>query len=284
MLHKQEYGGHASIHDSATAGALGLAGAPIEGPTHFSQLDPLAYEFFGDSCFERGCISAHFETMVVEGEEVRASATATGPESAVAEAWKPTGERVLAATITLGAAPTELETRLARVREREPGPLHIVDRVEVGWRAGPWRASVTFGEPNGALYPFTLGEKLALITEPSAWYEQGVATPWGRPVLPSEMLSVLVYKDGEQPPVRQPAVGLFVDLEVRRRAPVFVDESYSIEREVVAVGQTRRVESFWTRSIARDRSGAAVLEVLLHEGFFKDPPDGETTTVERGGS
>ena len=51
---------------------LGFAGAPIEGPTHFSQFVPMLHEVFGDAWFERGCISAHYQTMVVEGEEVRA--------------------------------------------------------------------------------------------------------------------------------------------------------------------------------------------------------------------
>jgi hypothetical protein len=72
MLATQEYEGHLSIHDDKTAAKLGFAGAPIEGPTHFSQFVPLLHEQFGDAWFERGCISAHYQNMVVEGEEVRA--------------------------------------------------------------------------------------------------------------------------------------------------------------------------------------------------------------------
>ena len=71
MLGDQEYDGHLSIHDDKMAEDLGFAGAPIEGPTHFSQFVPLLHEVFGDAWFERGCISAHYQTMVVEGEEVR---------------------------------------------------------------------------------------------------------------------------------------------------------------------------------------------------------------------
>ena len=41
LLAEQEVDGHASIHDGDAAASLGLAGAPIEGPTHFSQFDPL---------------------------------------------------------------------------------------------------------------------------------------------------------------------------------------------------------------------------------------------------
>ena len=47
MLAEQEYAGHTSVHDDETAAELGLAGAPIEGPTHFSQIDPLAVEHWG---------------------------------------------------------------------------------------------------------------------------------------------------------------------------------------------------------------------------------------------
>ena len=72
MLGDQEYDGHLSIHDDQMAEDLGFAGAPIEGPTHFSQFVPLLHEVFGDDWFVRGCISAHYQNMVVEGEEVRA--------------------------------------------------------------------------------------------------------------------------------------------------------------------------------------------------------------------
>ena len=41
MLADQEYGGHSSIHDDAMAEKLGFRAGPIEGPTHFSQFQPL---------------------------------------------------------------------------------------------------------------------------------------------------------------------------------------------------------------------------------------------------
>src|SRR5258707_15852468 len=72
MLAQQSYDGHESIHDDAMAAKLGFSGAPIEGPTHFSQFDPLLFQVFGQEWFESGCISAHYKNMVVEGEQVRA--------------------------------------------------------------------------------------------------------------------------------------------------------------------------------------------------------------------
>ena len=51
MLGDQEYDGHLSIHDDKMAEDLGFSGAPIEGPTHFSQFVPLLHEVFGDEWF-----------------------------------------------------------------------------------------------------------------------------------------------------------------------------------------------------------------------------------------
>jgi hypothetical protein len=278
MLAAQEYDGHASVHDDATAADLGLAGAPIEAPTHFSQIDPLAVAAWGDAWFERGCVSAHFRTMVVEGEEVQAALTlpGAGPVAAV-EARKRDGTQVLVGTASLGPdhGTTELDERLAKAQSAEPGELFIVDRLEVGARttdAAPSR--ITRTEGNGAGYPFSLDDKLARITEPHPWYtaEGGTASPWGGAVVPMEMISVLAHKSGPSWPVRTPSLGLFLDMEIRLLdGPVLVDRGYRLERELLALGQSRRTESYWTRTtVIDDGDGRTVATVLLHSGVFKD--------------
>ena len=72
-----------------------------------------------------------------------------------------------------------------------------------------------FDQHMGKLYPFTLSQKLAVITEPCRYYtEEGAkGSPWGRPIIPFEMISVLTqYTTGQARfPVRQPAVGLFAN-------------------------------------------------------------------------
>src|ERR1700748_1713680 len=102
MLQEQSNEGRKSVHDGDTAATLGLIGATIEGPTHFSQFDTLAYELWGHAWWWRGCISSHFRTMVVEGEEVQASASTRGEGSATIEAHKADGTPVLEGTISLG--------------------------------------------------------------------------------------------------------------------------------------------------------------------------------------
>jgi hypothetical protein len=272
MLGEQEYDGHASVHDDDVADELGLAGAPIEGPTHFSQFDPLAFEVWGPQWFETGCISAHFLNMVVDGESVTAALGRPVDGVSRIDATKQDGSPVLTGTATVEPdAPTELGERLAQAQAREPGELFIVDQVRLGPVPGPApTASVDLGTPNGHLYPFSLADKLDAITERSPWYDSD-ASPWRRPILPFEMYSVLAGKVGARLPVRGPVVGLFIDLEVRAGdGPLFVGEEYRLEREVLAVGQSRRVESHWVRTVIRSvATGRHAATVLLHSGVFK---------------
>jgi hypothetical protein len=285
MLEEQQVEGHSSVHDGDTAASVGLAGAPIEAPTHFSQIDPLAAGLWGRDWFERGCVSCHFRTMVVEGEQVQASLTTTGPTSGRVEAHKADGTPVLVGTASVGPdhPESELEARLAKLGD--PGELFVVDQLFVGMRDDPREASVTQGDRNGPGYPFSLAEKLERITEPHPWYtpDGGAGSPWGRAVLPMEMISVLSAKAGARWPVRGPVLGLFLDLEIRLvEGPVFVGQTYALEREIVGIGQSRRTESYWTRTTLTEAgsdtgTGRVAAQVLLHQGVFKQSYAGYPT-------
>jgi hypothetical protein len=220
-------------------------------------------------------VSCHFRTMVVEGEQVQASLTTTGPASGRVEVRKADGTPVLVGTASVGPdhPETELEARLAR--RGDAGELFVVDQLAVGMRSDePRTASVTHADHNGPGYPFSLAEKLERITEPHPWYtpDGGARSPWGRAVLPLEMVSVLSAKAGASWPVRGPALGLFLDLEIRLvEGPVFVGQDYRVEPEIVGLGQSRRTESYWTRTTLTDMStGRVAAVVLLHSGVFKE--------------
>lgn len=278
MLAEQDIGGQTSVHDDATADRLGLAGAPIEGPTHFSQFDPLGVCVWGQRWFEDGCISAHFLNMVVEGEDVRAALTPQTATGAAISAEKGDGTPVLTGTASVGQDDTtDLDERRLR-GVGDPGELHILDQLSIGMSCGqPVDVTMGYDEHNGPLYPFTLAQKLDRITEPCNWYTSDTTdNPWGSPIVPTEMLSVLAHKAGPHLPVRRPSVGLFIDLEVRYvNGPVFVGRPYRIEHAVVGLGQSRRVESYWTETTVTDvESGAHAATVLLHSGVFKASFDG----------
>lgn len=277
MLADQVYDGHASIHDDSVAGDLGFSGAPIEGPTHFSQFAPLLHAAFGDAFFERGCISAHYLNMVVEGQEVRAFVERPQGNLARIHAEKADGTPVLAGTASLGPEHPESELDARRARLRPSEQLVILSELHEGMTGrAPERVVMDFDQHMGDLYPFSLNEKLAKITEPSSWYtrEGGAASPWGRAIIPLEMISVLTeYTSREADfPVKGPAVGLYADQEIRLlKGPLFVGQPYRLEREIVALSESRRVESYWTLTRVYEPEGEEVLaECLLNHATVKD--------------
>lgn len=276
MLANQSYGGHKSVHDGDAAAKLGLAGAPIEGPTHFSQFEPLGAALWGDRWFTQGCISAHFQTMVIEGEQVQVEMKLDGPGATRAQidACKADGTPVLTGTASIGPdhGDTALSSRLAAAKARPPEKLYVLDLLNVGQRsAGTETVCFGFDDYLGDLYPFTPRQKIQTLTEHIGYHQDGATTPWGGAIFPFEMMSVLTNTHSKDAGfmARQPSVGLFIDLEVKMLAgPVLVGKRYRLEREILALGASKRTESFWTRTTLYDDS-TAVAEVLLHSGVFK---------------
>ncbi len=276
MLQEQEYGGHASIHDDAMAEKLGFRAGPIEGPTHFSLFPPLMEKIWGQAWYERGCISSHYLNMVVEGESVRAFVDLPKDGATTTRAWaeKADGTPVLEASVSLGDTdgPTLLEQRMAALRP--PGKLLILEDLRVGMTgAKDERVRMDPDQNMGALYPFSLNQKLAAITETSPWYSDAKASPWGRAIIPLEMISVLAeYSSREaQFPVKGPAVGLFADQQIRLiDGPLFVGEDYVLRREIVALAESKRTESYWVKTSIFDASGTRLVgEMLLNHASLK---------------
>lgn len=283
MLAEQVYDSHKSIHDDATAASLGLRAGPIEGPTHFSQFDPLLFQLFGQAWFETGCISAHYQNMVVEGEEVRAFVQLPAPGAKATRIWaeKRDGTPVLTGTASVGAltpeqaAASEIGQRLAKLRP--PAKLVINRELRVGQQGAgnPERVRMGFEQHMGAHYPFTLAEKLKVMTERCAWAtpEGGASSPWGRAIIPTEMISVLLGSSMDLAGLRGkgPAVGLFAGQEIRLIAgPLFVDHPYELEREIIALSESARTESVWVRTRIRDgETGVLVGEMILNSATLK---------------
>ncbi|HMN79112.1 MAG TPA: hypothetical protein PKA20_04185 [Burkholderiaceae bacterium] len=276
MLADQEYGGHAAIPDDSMARKLRFRAGPLERPTQFSLFPPLPAQLWGRAWFERGCLSAHYQNMVVEGEEVRAFAAVPPAGASRTRVWaeKADGTPVLEGSASIGPdhGQTLLEQRLAQMRP--PGPLVILEELKVGMAgAADERVRMDPDQHMGLLYPFTLNQKLAVITESSPWYSDAKASPWGRPIIPLEMVSVLAEYSSRDAkfPVKGPAVGLFADQEIRMiDGPLFVGEDYLLRREIAALSDSRRTESYWVRTRIFDASGKRqVAEMLLNHATLK---------------
>src|SRR5258706_2352096 len=151
----------------------------------------------------------------------------------------------------------------------------ILRDVKVGMKTKRQTVRMDFDQNMGELYPFSLEDKLNVITEPSSYYRKDAvsANPWGRAIIPIEMLSVLFqYRSREDRlPIKGPAVGLFADQEIRLlRGPLFAGEDYQTEREVVALSGSRRTESLWLRTTVFANDGSPVAKMLLNLASLKD--------------
>jgi hypothetical protein len=87
------------------------------------------------------------------------------------------------------------------------------------------------------------------------------------------MVSVLAEYSSAQAefPTKGPAVGLFADQEIRMiDGPLFVGEDYLLRREIVALSESKRTESFWVRTRIFDATGKRqVAEMLLNHATLK---------------
>jgi hypothetical protein len=275
MLAQQEYDGHTSIHDDATAQKLGFKGATIEGPTHFSQFAPLGFALWGDRWLRHGCISAHYRAPVYEGEEVKAFMRRPENNNVQTEIWmlRANGDEILRGSAAVGPdfPPSALDERLESLAPLAD-PVILAD-VKVGMRSARTPVRMDAEQHMGALYPFSLAQKLTRITEPSAFYS-GSDHVWRRPIVPMEMVSVLMQYSARANAfkTRGPAVGLFADQEIRLfDGPVLVGEPYDIERQVVALTGSRRTESMWVRStLYVSGSEVKVAAMLLNLATMKE--------------
>lgn len=213
--------------------------------------------------------------MVVEGEETRAFVERPDSNTFSVRAWaeKADGVPVLEASASLGPNPTQtlLEKRLSALRP--PGELVILADLSVGLKGAQDELVRMDPDQNmGKLYPFSLAQKLKVITEASPWYASS-DTPWGRPIIPLELVSVLAeYSSAAAKfPVKGPAVGLFADQEIRMiDGPLFVGETYLLRREIVALSESKRTESYWVRTRVFERTRTRqIAEMLLNHATLK---------------
>jgi hypothetical protein len=275
MLAAQEYDGHASIHDEATAQKLGFKSATIEGPTHFSQFAPLGFALWGERFLSQGCLSAHYRSPVFEGEQVKAFLRRPAAHGTQAEIWmlRANGDEILRGTASVGPDfhRSALDERLESLAPLAD-PVVLAD-VSVGMRSARTPVRMDSAQHMGALYPFSLEQKLTRITEPSSFYD-GADHVWRRPLVPMEMISVLMQYSARDNAfkTRGPAVGLFADQEIRLLdGPVFVGEPYEIEREIVALSGSRRTESMWVRStLYAPGTARKVAQMLLNLATMKE--------------
>ena len=278
MLAAQKYDDHTSIHDSETAQKYGFKGGTIEGPTHFSQFAPLCVALWGARWLARGSLSAHYRNACFEGDKVRAFVAKPKDDATYTtiRMEREDGTEILRGTAAVGGnnPPSALEQRVSELCP--PETAVILRDVRPGMRTQRITVRMDANQNMGALYPFSLAQKLQAITEPSPWYsaEGAASSPWKEAIIPMEMVSVLLNysSDAASFPVRKPVVGLFADQEIRMHSgPLFVGHPYEMDREVVALSGSRRTESLWIRTrVFQPGADEVLATMLLNAAYMKD--------------
>lgn len=241
-------GASGSIHDDATATALGFRGGTVAGSIHMDQFPPLLLRAFGDRWFERGSLSMYFRTALTDNEPVQAFVTVpgAGDDNLQTKVWATTTGDVMVAdgTAAIGdpAEPSALRSR--DMRAVSPDGLRILARLKPGDSLADLELT-----PNAERQRRSIS--LGAMTEPLDWYTG--PSPWGGPIAsPSAVVGMLHAKVvASAKATMGPHVGLFGAIELRfRSGPVFLDRAYHVTGEVVALSDTPKTEVLWFDSRA----------------------------------
>ena len=249
-----------SIHDDATATALGFRGGTVAGSIHMDQFPPLALRAFGNRWFTDGSLSLYFRHATTDSEPVRAFVEAPSRAHDVqTRAWAATTDDVLVAEGTAGSgAPVEPSALRSRdLRPVDPAQLRIL----AGLHPGVILGDLTIA-PDGERQRKRIAQDA--MTEPLDWYTG--PSPWGGPIAAPSTVVDLLYRrllDGARESMGD-HVGLFGAIEIRfRSAPVFTDSRYRVTGEVVALSQTPKTEVLWFDSRALDADGTVVADMRM---------------------
>jgi hypothetical protein len=250
-----------SIHDDATATALGFRGGTVAGSIHMDQFPPLLIEAFGARWFETGSLSLYFRHATTDGEPVRAllERPRTGEHDAQVRAWATTTDEAVVAdgTASAGSPRAASALRSRDLRPVDPSELRILNALRPGDALGDCMVAV-----EGARQRAMIGQ--GAMTEPLDWYTG--SSPWGGPVAsPSAVVNLLYARllAGVRDAMGQ-HVGLFGAIEIRFvSGPVFLDRTYRVTGEVTALSQTPKTEVLWFDSRALDDAGAPVAEMRM---------------------
>jgi limonene-1,2-epoxide hydrolase len=250
-----------SIHDDATASALGFRGGTVAGSIHMDQFPPLLLAAFGPRWFETGSLSLYFRHATTDGEPVRALLGRPKADDGDAQvrAWATTTDDVLVAdgTAAVGGLDETSALYSRDLRAVDPAELRILKALRAGDVLGDCRSAADGARQRAVI-------ERGAMTEPLDWYT--AASPWGGPIAAPSAVVNLLYADllrGMRESMGE-HVGLFGAIEIRFRAgPVFLDSAYRVTGEVVALSQTPKTEVLWFDSRALDDDGTLIAEMRM---------------------
>jgi hypothetical protein len=249
----------ANIHQDETARRLGFRGGTIPGSIHMDQFPPILIEAFGQEWFESGSLSLNFKNATIDREEVIAMVALPPRKNDVqveARVERPDGTLVAMGTASIGEPADASYLYTIDLRACDPAQLRILRDVQPGTTRLRHRARIDSSAVADRVERGGLLDHLPWYTGPS---------PWGGPIAhPSSIVHLLRNRGHEFGPHVSKAVGLFGAIEVRHHSgPVFLDQEYDVEGEVVAVGASPKTEYLWYDTRALDETGRIVASMRM---------------------
>jgi hypothetical protein len=255
-----------SIHDDATAQALGFRGGTVAGNIHFEQFPPLMLARFGEGWRLRGGLSLYFLNPVTDGEPVRgfvgpAQELGAGVRRAAAWMESPDGVRISEGTAWAGGDDRGSALRLKLAQQPPASDLRILKGSKVG--------DAVTAVPS-RLDGLASLRRLEGVTEPMPEYRD--ATLFGGQVAaPAVAIDALRAVEDPLFKLGKDYVGMFGAIELEfLDGPVFTERDYLVEGRVLALGESPKTEVAWYESTLREAAdGRPVARLIMMSRLLK---------------
>jgi hypothetical protein len=247
-----------TIHDDATAQALGLRRGTVAGSIHMEQMVPMAVAVLGDAWLQHGSLSIYFHHATGDGEQVRCRAAEPDGASTTIEMHTPEGALVCEGVASLGPPPARgpLRDRLQRAIEKPAAPLRILADIGVG---------DTVTHKLGRMARTRVDTYAPGVTEQLAMFAE---QPRGLPM--NLAIDVLRADEPHLLRARGPFVGLYGAIEVEFLAgPLREETDYFANGRVLALAETPQTEVAWRETTLADARGAPVARMIMMTRLMK---------------
>jgi len=256
--------GEGSIHDNETAEKLGFRGGTVAGDVHMNQFPPVMAKVFGEQWFERGNLSLNFKNATVDREKVGVFADSLEPGKEQTRVWMERDDGVLVCTGTASIGDhSKSELRDRDLRPCDPDELKILKRLQPETSLGTYKV---FASTDKQFDRFDRG----LISDPIDYYRTG--SPWGDVIAcPATFVEFLWgYPMKVLGPLADNAVGLFGAIEIGHvNGPFLLNRDYTIQSQVVCVGQSPQTEYVWYDTTATNTQGKLVATLRMQSRVMK---------------
>lgn len=252
-----------SIHDDGVAKKVGMRGGTIPGTIHLSMFAPIALKMFGDSWFEKGCLSLYYTFATIDLEEVRA-VVKMPPEGVKdvqveARAEMRDGKVIATGTLALGEPDEPSYLQTLELKNSPPEELRILAGNKSGDEIPPRDVETTQEQ---AL------KGLGAITDHLDYYKG--KSPWGKSILsPTATFSLMALGYNQINIGASKGVPFYGATEVKNIAgPVMVDTPYRITGKLASVGVSRKTEYFWVDAVLEEKETGKKVASMRHMNRF----------------